>query len=89
MLVWHSMAKTNNNIKRVQLAINEDHQLPVQELADDLGMVKRSVWGILTEDLQMVLMRVKFILKLLRMSRKLSLCRVEITHDTKICLKRL
>ncbi len=38
-----SVARTNDNIQHMRLAINEDCQLTVQELADDFGMVKCSV----------------------------------------------
>ncbi len=51
----------------------------MQELADDLGMVKSSVWRILTEDLLMVYMCPNFITKLL--TDEQGNCRVEITKD--------
>lgn len=64
--MWSLMVKTNDNIKSVRLAFNEDYRLTLRKLENNLELAQRNDWNIATENFQMTC----FIPKLLTNEQK-------------------
>jgi len=67
-----STSKTAENVERVRSAINKNRRLTVRELEEDLGIPKTIVSRILTEDLGMSRVIVKFVPRVLTEDQKNS-----------------
>jgi predicted DNA-binding protein YlxM (UPF0122 family) len=78
-----STSRNANVIENVWSLILQDHRLTIREIADEVGISTGSAHSILTEDLHMCRVVVKFVAKLL--SREQQQLRLEVTRDMLEC----
>jgi transposase len=81
-----STSQNANIIEDVRSMILGDHCLTVREIADEVGISTGSAHSIVTKDLHMCRVVVKFVLKLL--SQKQQQLRLEVTQDMLECTNR-
>jgi len=80
-----STSQNDNVINQVQTLVMQDRRITVRELADEVGVSIGSVHTILTADLGLRRVSVKFVPKLLTMEQKQF--RLEITQDMLDCVE--
>jgi AraC-like DNA-binding protein len=78
-----STSRNANVIENVRSLILEDHSLTVQEIADEVGISRGSAHSILTEDLHMCRVVVKFVPK--RLLQEHQQLHLEVTRDMLVC----
>ena len=72
-----STSRTANNIERVKQMVRVDRQLTVRMIAEELSFNKDTVWGIITENIEMRKVCAKMVPKLLsedQKERRVTVC---------------